>query len=131
MKVGIRKSFFWVVLLGVLAVGLVTGSDLWAAPGQNPGRQTVPTRTPVPPPPTEPPPPPPTETPSPPSSHSSKPSSGDQPSPTSVPTSTSTAQPAPSEPLLPAAGGRSARLYLSAATVILGLFALVVVRRYV
>jgi hypothetical protein len=51
-----RKGFFWLALIGLLVVGLAVGPDLWAAPGQAPHRQTVPTRTPVPPP-TEPPPP--------------------------------------------------------------------------
>ena len=54
-----RRNALWLVLLGILAMGLAVGPDLWAAPGQSPARQTVPTRTPVPPP-TEPPPPAPT-----------------------------------------------------------------------
>lgn len=51
-----RRDMLWVVVVGILMAGLAFGPDLWAAPGQNLGRQTVPTRTPVPPPPTEPPP---------------------------------------------------------------------------
>ena len=43
-----RKSVLWVVVLGLLIVGLTAGPGLWAAPGQSPERQTVPTRTPRP-----------------------------------------------------------------------------------
>ncbi|MGC9084331.1 MAG: hypothetical protein ACP5ME_14290, partial [Anaerolineae bacterium] len=53
-----KRVAFWLVAIGVLILGLAVGPELWAAPGQAPDRQTVPTRTPVPPP-TEPPPPPP------------------------------------------------------------------------
>lgn len=62
-----KKSALWAVVLVVFLLPLAAGPDLWAAPGQSVGRQTVPTRTPVPPP-TEPPPPP-----SEPSSHQSSP----------------------------------------------------------
>jgi hypothetical protein len=62
-----KTSALWAVVLVVLVLSLAAGPDLWAAPGQSVGRQTVPTRTPVPPP-TEPPPPP-----SEPSSHQSSP----------------------------------------------------------
>jgi hypothetical protein len=62
-----KKSALWAIVLVVFVLSLAAGPDLWAAPGQSVGRQTVPTRTPVPPP-TEPPPPP-----SEPSSHQSSP----------------------------------------------------------
>jgi hypothetical protein len=55
-----KKAMLWIVLFVMLTVALMTGPDLWAAPGQSPARQTVPTRTPVPSP-TEPPTPPTTE----------------------------------------------------------------------
>ncbi len=115
-----RRNALWLVLLGILVVGLAVGPDLWAAPGQSPARQTVPTRTP-PPPPTEPPPPPPPPTEPPP----------DQPSPT--PTATVEATPAggPAEPLLPETGGWSMRFLLGVALVAVGLLVLVVVRRCV
>lgn len=64
------------ILLGILAASLVASPDLWAAPGQNPARQTVPTRTPTPRP------QPPTWTPVPPTPI---------PSPTFTPTATATA----------------------------------------
>lgn len=54
-----RKYGFWTILLGILIAAMVTGPDLWAAPGQRAGRnQTIPsgTLTPTPqPPPTNPP----------------------------------------------------------------------------
>jgi hypothetical protein len=50
-----RKGTFWIAVIGVLLLGLAFGPALWAAPGQSPQRQTVPTAT-APPPPTEPPP---------------------------------------------------------------------------
>jgi uncharacterized membrane protein len=64
MKFGLKT---WILLLGLgLLFALASRPVTWAAPGQNPYRQTVPTRTPVPPPtspPTEEPPPQPTATP--------------------------------------------------------------------
>ena len=45
-----KKGVLWIIVLGILMIVLVTGPSLWAAPGQSPGRQTVPTRTSVPPP---------------------------------------------------------------------------------
>jgi LysM repeat protein len=36
-----------IALLGTLVFAVFTGPDLWAAPGQNPYRQTVPTETPT------------------------------------------------------------------------------------
>ena len=41
-----KKSVLLLVLLIVLLFGVFTGPDLWAAPGQSPYRQTVPTATP-------------------------------------------------------------------------------------
>jgi len=113
-----KRAMLWVVALGILVVGVTAGADLWAAPEQNPARQTVPTRTPVPPP-TEPPPPP-----------KEKP----KPDPTAIPaTPTPLPEAAPaggaSEPLLPGAGGHGVRLQLGAVMVVVGLFALAVVRR--
>jgi len=68
-----RRGVFWIVIMVAFLLVVSAGPDLWAAPGQSPERQTVPTRTPVPPP-TEPPPPP-TEPPPPPSEPSSHQSS--------------------------------------------------------
>lgn len=48
-----KRGILWLVLLGILMVGLIAGPDLWAAPGQSPERQTVP--SPTSPPPTKPP----------------------------------------------------------------------------
>ncbi|MFP4343711.1 MAG: hypothetical protein ACLFU8_03355 [Anaerolineales bacterium] len=66
MKFGIKT---WIlVLVLVLLFALASRPVTWAAPGQNPHRQTVPTRTPSPmptTPPTEEPPPPPQPTPTP------------------------------------------------------------------
>ena len=39
------KRAFWLLLLGALTAGLAVAPGLWAAPGQDPNRQTVPTRT--------------------------------------------------------------------------------------
>jgi len=117
-----KRYVFWGLLLGILMVGLATGSDLWAAPGQCPERQTVPTRTPTPPPPTPTLPPPP-------------PDKSPVPTPTALATS-----PAPSgealpgessKPLLPEAGGRSIGLHLGVALMAVGLLVLAVVRRRV
>jgi hypothetical protein len=48
------RGMLWLVLSGILMFGLITKPDLWAAPGQSPARQTVPTRTPEQPPTPEP-----------------------------------------------------------------------------
>jgi LPXTG-motif cell wall-anchored protein len=114
-----NRNAFWLVLFGILALGLAVGPDLWAAPGQSPARQTVPTKTP-PRPPTEPPPPPPTEPPPPPPT-----------SPPPAPTSTVDTVPAegPADPLLPKAGGESVYLSLGMALMVMGFLALVVARR--
>jgi len=121
-----RRGMLWVVVVGILMAGLAFGPDLWAAPGQNLGRQTVPTRTPVPPPPTEPPPPPPTE---PPPSPPTEPPPADQPTPAPTAAVKTTSAGGASEPLLPGAGGRSIRLHLGAMMIVAGLLVLVVVRR--
>lgn len=118
-----KKAVFWVMALGILVMGLSTGRDLWAAPGQHPARQTVPTRTPVTPP-TQPPPSP-TKPPSP------------EKKPTTVPTATVAPTPAAevipaeesSQPLLPDAGSPSIRFQLGLAMVVAGLLALAVVRQ--
>ena len=114
-----KKSVLWAVVLGILMVALAAGPDLWAAPGQSPARQTVPTRTPQPPP-TEPPPPP-TEPPPPPPA--------DQPTPVPSATAEDTSAKGPSELLLPDAGGWSIRLYLGAAMIVAAFLVLVMVRR--
>jgi len=123
-----RKGALWLVLLGILAMGLVVGPDMWAAPEQNPARQTVPTRTPPSPPspPTRTPPSPPTQTP--PSLPTSS-SPADQP--TSAPTAAMGAIPAGrlSKPLLPEAGGWDNHLFLGVALMVIGFLVLVVVRR--
>lgn len=117
-----KRAVFWFVLLGALVIGLAAGPGLWAAPGQDPARQTVPTRTPQ---------SPPTESPPPPTSPPSKPK--DQPTPTPAATATGVAN-APaaesSEPLLPPAGGRSLRLPLFGALLAIGLVVLTAVRRF-
>ena len=102
-----NRNVFWLVLLGILAIGLTVGPDLWAAPGQSPARQTVPTKTP-PSPPTEPP-------------------------PTHIPVSPPVEIHArgPSEPLLPEAGGWNVRFLLGVTLAVIGLLVLVVVRRRV
>ena len=43
-----KRGTLLLALLGILVLVLATGPDLWAAPGQSPERQTVPTRTPRP-----------------------------------------------------------------------------------
>jgi len=43
-----KRGTLLLALLGILVLMLATGPDLWAAPGQSPERQTVPTRTPKP-----------------------------------------------------------------------------------
>jgi hypothetical protein len=98
-------------------LGLITKPDLWAAPGQNPARQTVPTRTPE-----HPPTPKPTQKPKP-----------KDPDPTAAPEDTPTALSVVAEgasvPLLPDAGGWSIRLQLGAAMLITGLLLLVMAGR--
>jgi hypothetical protein len=105
-----KKAVFWLVLSVMLTVALMTGPDLWAAPGQSPARQTVPTRTPVPSPTTQP-----------------------MPTPTALAVSSTASAAAhaeaSSQPILPEAGGWSIRLYLSAAMIAVGLLVLVVVGR--
>lgn len=117
------KCLLWLAFFGILLAGLVAGPDLWAAPGQYPARQTVPTRTPeapVTPEPTSPPPKP-------------KPK---EPSPTAPPEVTPTVPLVPAEatasastPLLPGAGGCAVRLPLAVATIVAGVFVLVAVGR--
>ena len=102
-----KRDVLWVVALGIIMVGLAAGPDLWAAPGHSPARQTVPTRTPTSRPPTETPP----------------------PQPTSKPQPTSTAQATSAAPLLPEAGGRSVRLHLGVAIMVVSLLVLAVGRR--
>ena len=114
------RGILWLVLLGILLAGLVTGPDLWAAAGQSPERQTVPTRTPVP---TETPPPEPTKPPS----TNPPPVIQATPAPTPDPAKMSTA--VLSESLLPDAGGRSIRLHLGAAMIVASILVLRVVRR--
>jgi hypothetical protein len=114
-----RGYEFWIILVGVLIAAMAIGPDLWAAPGQYPERQTVPTRTPTLLP-TESLPPPPTAT-----SHPPK----DQPTP--VPTAAVEATPtaAPVEPLLPTAGGWNTGLHVGVAMIVTGLLLIVAVRR--
>ncbi len=120
-----KKAVFWLVLSVMLTVALMTGPDLWAAPGQSPARQTVPTRTPVPSP-TEPSTPSPTEP-------STAPTTEPMPTPTALAVSSTVSDAAhaeaSSQPILPEAGGWSMRLYLSAAMIAVGLLILVVVGR--
>jgi len=106
-----RRTVFWGVVLGIFIVGLAGGPDLWAAPGQCPERQTVPTRTPT----------PPTLTPT---------KRPPQTEPTSVLSATVKTTPtaALSEPLLPAAGGLSFHLPLGAVLIVVGFLALVMAR---
>lgn len=123
---GMKRVVFWIVVLGIVMIGLAAGPDLWAAPGQSPARQTVPTRTPQPPP-TKPPPPP-TEPP---------PSPKEPPPPPSQPTPDPTAAQkaafagGASDSLLPEAGGSSTRLHLSVAMIMAGLLVLAKVKRRV
>lgn len=122
----IRGKLWVVLLLGILAVGLTAGPELWAAPGQSLARQTVPTKTPTP------------EPTSPSQPATPKPTS--QPpeeQPTPVPTapalpsvpSSAAAGGQTSAPLLPAAGGWSIHLGLSIAMLTAGLLILIVVGR--
>jgi hypothetical protein len=113
-----KKDTLWIVVLGILMMGLVAGPDLWAGPGQSPARQTVPTRTPTASPPTETPTPQPTSKP--------KPTSIAQ-TPTAAPSENIPAE-GSSDPLLPEAGGRSIRLRLGWVLIVLGLLALAIGR---
>ena len=117
-----RRITFGLVLLGLLVLGLAAGPALWAAPGQNPARQTVPTKTPTP--------LPQTETPS--ALPTSQPPEN---TPTLVPTATLGATPAGqvSEPLLPLAGGLSPHLSLGVTMIVGGIttFLLATARRRV
>jgi hypothetical protein len=114
-----KRGILWTVALGILVVGLAAGPDLWAAPGQNLVRQTVPTRTPQPPL-TEPPSPPPTEPPSPPA---------DQPTADPNAAVNATFDDGASDPSLPQAGGWSIHLRLGAAMIVVGFVALALARR--
>jgi LysM repeat protein len=76
-----KQTLLSIVLLGTLVLAVFTGPDLWAAPGQEPNRQSVPTDTP-PPSPLE------TETPTPTETPTSVPTATATPIPTSGPTST-------------------------------------------
>lgn len=100
------KGMLWLILAGILVLGLVTKPDLWAAPGQSPARQTVPTRTPE-----QPPTPEPTKKPKP-----------KNPDPTAAPEITPTVSSVAAEgssiPLLPEVGGWGIRPYLGAAIII-------------
>jgi hypothetical protein len=104
------KGMLWLVLSGILMLGLITKPDLWAAPGQSPARQTVPTRTPE-----QPPTPEPTKKPKP-----------KKPDPTAAPEVTPTVSSVTAEgasiPLLPKVGGRGIRPYLGAAIITAALF---------
>jgi len=108
------KGMLWLVLSGIFMFGLITKPDLWAAPGQSPARQTVPTRTPE-----QPATPEPTKKPKP-----------KNPDPTAVPevtqTVTSIAAEGASIPLLPEVGGWHIRPYLGAAIIIAALFIFVI-----
>jgi hypothetical protein len=108
-----RRITLGLMLLGIIVLGLATGPALWAAPGQNPARQTVPTKTPTLPPATETPSVPPTSNP---------PAN----SPTPVPTATLGVTPTGqiSEPLLPLAGGLSLYASIGAAMLLGGTFVL-------
>ena len=111
-----KRGTLLLALLGILVLVLATGPDLWAAPGQSPERQTVPTRTPK---------PEPTDKPDEPD----EPPEPTSPPPTDQPASTPTVLPTPpivmtpiveaSEPFLPEAGGQSMRLHLGMAMIII------------
>lgn len=118
-----RKDILWLVLLGLLAVGLIAGPELWAAPGQNPARQTVPTKTPEQPPTSEP-----TSSPSKPKPKKPDPTASSEVNPTvsPVPSEAATTEGAIA-PLLPDAGGTSIRLYPGVAMIVVGFFILVIV----
>ena len=135
-----KRGILWIVVLGILMVGLAAGPDLWAAPGQSPGRQTVPTRTPQPPPTEPPPPPPPPDQPtsppvdqptSPPVDQPTPPPPADQPTPNPAAVVKTTSAGGASDPFLPEAGGWSVRFHLGAMMILAGLLVLVVVRQRV
>jgi outer membrane biosynthesis protein TonB len=144
-----KRGILWIVVLGILMVGLAAGPDLWAAPGQSPGRQTVPTRTPQPPPTEPPPPPPPADQPSPsppadqptsppadqptspPADQPSPPPPADQPTPNPAAVVKTTSAVGASAPFLPGAGGWSVRFHLGATMILAGLLVLVVARQRV
>ena len=108
-----KRAVFGLVLVGMLTVGLAAGPSLWAAPGQDPARQTVPTRTPQPIP-TNPPSKPPKE----------------QPTPAPAATATVVANVPAAGLSLPQAGGLSLRLPLFGALVVLGLAMLMAAGRF-
>ena len=116
-----KKTVFWVLVLGILVMGLSTGRDLCAAPGQHPARQTVPTRTPV----TSPtqPPPSPTKPPSP-----KKPAPAPTATVTPIPVTEAISSEGASPPLLPDAGGPSVRFQLGVALAVAGLLGWAAVR---
>jgi hypothetical protein len=104
------KGMVWLVLSGIIIMfGLIAQPDLWAAPDQNPARQTVPTRTPE-----QPPTPKPTQKPKP-----------KNPDPTAAPEVTPTAHSVAAEgasiPLLPEVGGWGIRPILGATIILVGL----------
>ena len=113
------KGMLWLVLSGILVFGLITKPDLWAAPGQSPARQTVPTRTPE-----QPPTPEPTKKPHP-----------RNPDPTATtevtPTAFSVAAEGASVPLLPDAGGWGIRFQLGVAMLVTGFLLLAMAGREV
>lgn len=122
-----KKGVFWLVLSAMMAMTLMAGPDLWAAPGQSSARQTVPTRTPTPGPTT----PSPTEPPL--SPTNPPPTTKPMPTPTALVMSSTasdaTLAESSSEPFLPEAGGRGVHLHLSAAMIAAGLLILVMVGR--
>lgn len=102
------------VLVGLLTVSMMVGPTLWAAPGQRPEMQTLPSRTPTPdapedptptsgPPPAtdEPPPPPPPATDEPPSSPPPAEATATPATPATDPTATPTPTSAPEETVMP------------------------------
>jgi len=102
------------VLVGLLTVSMMVGPTLWAAPGQRPEMQTLPSRTPTPdapedptptsgPPPAtdEPPPPPPPATDEPPSSPPPAEATATEATPATDPTATPTPTSTPEETVMP------------------------------
>ena len=122
-----KRNVRWLILLAVLAVAvrLAAEPDSWAAPGQSPERQTVPTRTPVASPTT----PPPSPTKSPSSKKNPPPAPTVAPTPTPTPLSEVVPAGGQSEPLLPDAGGPSVRFQLGVAMAVAGFLAWVAVGR--
>jgi hypothetical protein len=115
-----KSRVLLIVGLGILMVGLFAAPELWAAPGQDPARQTVPTRTPV---------PEPTEVPS--KDKDDKDEAQQTPIPQATPAVLSEATPPAEVPevILPEAGGRRPYSYLGAAMIVVGLLALVARRQ--